>query len=52
MCRALAAQTGDKTQVTQDVTVGEGPGLQEGDQAQISVTKWNIINGKKGNEVC
>ncbi|XP_042886741.1 FK506-binding protein 15-like isoform X2 [Penaeus japonicus] len=50
VCRALAAQTGGKTQVTQDVTVGEGPGLQEGDQAQISVTKWNIINGKKGNE--
>ncbi|XP_047479789.1 FK506-binding protein 15-like isoform X2 [Penaeus chinensis] len=50
VCRALAAQTVDKTQVTQDVTVGEGPVLQEGDQAQISFSKWSIISGRKGNQ--
>lgn len=37
----------------QDVGLGEGPGLKEGDQAQLSVTA-NIITpttGKKGEQV-
>ncbi|ROT66302.1 putative FK506-binding protein 15 [Penaeus vannamei] len=51
VCRALGRhKTVDKTQITQDVTVGEGPVLQEGDQAQISFSKWSFISGKRGNQ--
>ncbi|XP_063601309.1 FK506-binding protein 15-like [Penaeus indicus] len=56
VCRALAAQTVDKTQVTQDVTVGEGPVLQEGDQSsslifQVEHYKWKERKSGRRNQV-
>lgn len=51
MCRALAAQTAGQSHLTQDVTVGEGGNLQEGDHAQVSFSKWIITSGKKGDQV-
>ncbi|XP_069960127.1 FK506-binding protein 15-like [Cherax quadricarinatus] len=50
ICRALVGAAPGGV-VTQDVTVGEGYALQEGDQAQVSVSTFNITSGKKGDQV-
>ncbi|KAK8723852.1 hypothetical protein OTU49_011572, partial [Cherax quadricarinatus] len=49
ICRALVGAAPGGV-VTQDVTVGEGYALQEGDQAQVSVSTFNITSGKKGDQ--
>lgn len=51
-CALVGSAAGSSPVFTQDVIVGEGPSLKEGDQAQVSMSTWNITNGKKGDQVC
>ncbi|XP_042223852.1 FK506-binding protein 15-like isoform X2 [Homarus americanus] len=53
VCRALAGlgMGGGGAQVIQDVTAGEGPSLREGDQTQVVVSMWSVMNGKKNQEI-
>ncbi|KAK3869535.1 hypothetical protein Pcinc_025175 [Petrolisthes cinctipes] len=56
ICRALVESSSNKSVgsvvVVQDLGLGEGPGIKEGDQAQLSITT-NIVTsaGKKGEQV-
>ncbi|XP_071517566.1 uncharacterized protein [Panulirus ornatus] len=50
-CALVRSSAGSSVPFTQDVTVGEGPALKEGDQAQISLSTWNITDGKKGDQI-
>nr|XP_045618290.1 FK506-binding protein 15-like isoform X3 [Procambarus clarkii] len=51
ICRALVGTASGGVVATQTVVVGEGPLLQEGDQAQVSFSAWSITNGKKGEQI-
>ncbi|KAK7067219.1 hypothetical protein SK128_017998 [Halocaridina rubra] len=51
LCRAICFLHGNTGKhLVQDVVLGEGPALKDGDHAQISYSTWNIKEGKQGDQ--